>query len=410
MLIGFCVGAGLGLTANAFIPGSASVTWTIDHLTMPAGQIFLRLLFMLVVPVLFSALVMGVCELDTRHLGRLGLKTLAYTIVVSALAVGIGLFLVNVLAPGEGLPQTLREAAKHGPKIDVAKSPPDISLMGLIINMVPVNPVRSAADGDMVGLIIFSIAIGLGIQLVRSQATDTLKDAIQGLFDVAMRLIELVLKLAPLGIAALMFTATSRLGFALLRQLGAYVIVVILGLAIHMLVVYSLSVWALGRMSPITFFKGVRAAIATAFATASSNATLPTALKVADEELHLPTHVSRFVLTAGATMNQNGTALFEGVTVLFLAQLYGVELSMAQQVFVMGACIVAGIGTAGVPAGSLPVIAVILGALKIPVEGLGLILGVDRILDMCRTVLNVTGDLAAAVSVARGESEITPTA
>jgi DAACS family dicarboxylate/amino acid:cation (Na+ or H+) symporter len=172
---------------------------------------------------------------------------------------------------------------------------------------------------------------------------------------------------------------------------------------IHQFVVYSLSVKLLGGMSPMKFFRGIEEAMLTAFSTASSNATLPTTLRVAEENLKLPPSVSRFVLTIGSTANQNGTALFEGVTVLFLAQIYGVPLSITQQVMVVLVCILGGIGTAGVPAGSLPVVAMILGMVHVPVEGLGLILGVDRFLDMCRTTLNVTGDLAAAVVVSRGE-------
>jgi len=174
-------------------------------------------------------------------------------------------------------------------------------------------------------------------------------------------------------------------------------------LAIHQFVVYSISVWWLGGMSPIAFFRGVRAAMVTAFSTASSNATLPTALLVAEQNLKLPPHVSRFVLTLGSTANQNGTALFEGVTVLFLAQFYGVHLALAQQFMVVFICVLGGIGTAGVPAGSIPVVIMILGMVGIPPEGIGMILGVDRFLDMCRTTLNVTGDLAAAVVVSRGE-------
>jgi DAACS family dicarboxylate/amino acid:cation (Na+ or H+) symporter len=183
---------------------------------------------------------------------------------------------------------------------------------------------------------------------------------------------------------------------------------VLLGLGLHMFVVYSLSVRFLGGRNPLGFFRDSRLAILTAFSTSSSSATLPTALKVAEENLRLPRHVSRFVLTAGSAMNQNGTALFEGVTVLFLSQVYGVPLSLQEQAVVMFICVLAGIGTAGVPGGSIPVVAMILGLFKIPPEGLGLILGVDRFLDMCRTTLNVTGDLAAAVYVARGERSPEP--
>jgi DAACS family dicarboxylate/amino acid:cation (Na+ or H+) symporter len=189
------------------------------------------------------------------------------------------------------------------------------------------------------------------------------------------------------------------------RQLAAYVAVVLAGLALQQFGVYALSVRVLGGMRPLDFYRGVRPAMLTAFATSSSNATLPTTLLVAERELGLPTHVSRFVLTLGSTANQNGTALFEGVTVLFLAQFFGVELTLAQQVTVAFICVLGGIGTAGVPAGSIPVIAMILGLVGVPPEGIGLVLGVDRFLDMCRTVVNVTGDLAAAVAVARGEPQ-----
>ncbi len=218
----------------------------------------------------------------------------------------------------------------------------------------------------------------------------------------------MVISLAPYGVACLLFTLTSQLGYQILWQLARYVFVVLLALSIHQFVVYSLSVRLLGGMSPVRFFSGIQDAMIVAFSTASSNATLPTALEVAEEKLHLPPHVSRFVLTIGSTANQNGTALFEGITVLFLAQFYGVHLTIAQQALVVFICILGGIGTAGVPAGSIPVVAMILGLVGVPPEGIGLILGVDRFLDMCRTTLNVTGDLAAAVVVSRGEAHHTP--
>ncbi|HJX28799.1 MAG TPA: dicarboxylate/amino acid:cation symporter, partial [Thermoanaerobaculia bacterium] len=229
------------------------------------------------------------------------------------------------------------------------------------------------------------------------------QEAVEGLLDISMRLIDMVIAFAPVGVAALLFNLTAQLGYDVLGQLARYVGVVLLALAIHQFVVYSLAVKVLGGMSPLAFFKGIQEAMVTAFSTSSSNATLPTALRVAEEKLRLPPNVSRFVLTIGATMNQNGTALFEGVTVLFLAQFYGIPLTLTQQAMVVGICILGGIGTAGVPSGSIPVVAMILGLVGVPPEGIGLILGVDRLLDMCRTVLNVSGDLAAAVVVSRGE-------
>ncbi|WP_437767708.1 dicarboxylate/amino acid:cation symporter [Sorangium sp. So ce764] len=402
MLLGVAVGAAGGLTANAVAAGHPALTWIVDHITYPVGQIFLRLLFMLVLPILFSALVMGVCELDLKHVGRLGLRTLGYTAVVSSIAVLIGLVLVNLIRPGDGLPEAVRTLA-HGGGIKAATAPVDTSPVGMIIAMVPDNVVKAAAGGDVLAVITFSLLFGIALSLTQTDAAARLRECIQGLLDVSMRLIEGVLRFAAIGVGALLFTITSRMGIGIMQQLAAYVLTVLLGLGLHMFVVYSLSVRFLGGMSPVAFFRGSRTAIVTAFSTASSNATLPTALKVAEEELKLPPSVSRFVLTAGAAMNQNGTALFEGVTVLFLAQVYGVSLTFGQQATVMLISVLGGIGTAGIPAGSLPVIAMILGMLGIPPEGLGLVLGVDRFLDMCRTVINVVGDLAAAVFVSRDQ-------
>jgi DAACS family dicarboxylate/amino acid:cation (Na+ or H+) symporter len=404
MLIGIAAGLSCGLLARLLFPDHPVLAFTVDNLAMPIGKIFLRLLFMLVVPLLFSALVMGVCELDLRQLGRLGMKTLAYTVVVSTCAVLIGMVLVNTLRPGDSIADQVAHLKSSGSYVSAVPKPADKSAVDLIVEMVPDNPIKAAATGDMIGLIIFSLIFGIGLATTTGENAGKLKDTLAGLYDVMMRLIDAVLKLAPFGVGALLFSLGARLGFDLLKGLAAYVGVVLLGLALQMFVVYPITIYFLGRRNPIQFFKDVRLAMITAFSTASSSATLPTALKVAEEQLKLPKHVSRFVLTAGSAMNQNGTALFEGVTVLFLAQLSGVHLGLQQQAVVMFICVLGGIGTAGVPAGSLPVIAMILAMFGIPVEGLGLILGVDRFLDMCRTTLNVTGDLAAAVSLASGES------
>jgi len=346
---------------------------------------------------------MGVADLELRHLGRLGVRALGYTVVISTIAVLIGIGLVNLFRPGEGMSDEVRALARSSVFPKAAVAPGDTSPAALLVSIIPDNPVKAAASGDYLGLIFFALVFGIALGLTRTPAAERLKEAIAGLYDVTLVLINGVLKVAPFGVAALLFGLTARLGFDVLRQLAAYVGVVLLGLALHMFVVYSLSVRFFGGRNPLQFFRDVRMAAITAFSTASSNATLPTALKVAEQELRLPPNVARFVLTAGASMNQNGTALFEGVTVLFIAQLFGVHLGLEQQIVVMIICVLGGVGTAGVPAGSLPVIAMILGLFHIPPEGLGLILGVDRLLDMCRTTLNVVGDLAAAVYVARGE-------
>ena len=409
MLLGFAVGAGAGVLAHLFLDGTALLAGAIRYVGQPLGQIFLRLLFMLVVPLLFSALVLGIAGLgDLRGLGRIGIKTLVYTVCVSAIAVFLGVALVNILRPGDGMSEELRGrllagAGERAAAISQSANLPKTGLE-LLIAIVPDNPVKAAANGDMLAVMFFSLMVGVGAILAKTDATQRFLEAVQGLYDVTMRLIELVLLVAPIGVASLVFTLTAQLGYEILGQLARYVGVVVLALAIHQFGVYSLAVRYLGNMSPGRFFKGIEEAMITAFSTASSNATLPTAIRVAEENLKLPRSVSRFVLTLGSSANQNGTALFEGVTVLFLAQFYGIELSLAKQALVVGICVLGGIGTAGVPAGSLPVVALILGMVGIPAEGIGLILGVDRFLDMCRTTLNVTGDLAAAVVISKGEA------
>jgi Na+/H+-dicarboxylate symporter len=271
---------------------------------------------------------------------------------------------------------------------------------------VPDNIVAAASSNNTIlSVMFFALMMGIGMVLTRTEATETLKRGIQGLFDVSMTLIDMVIRLAPYAVACLMFNMTVVFGWDLLGKLAGYVAVVVAALALHMFVTYSLALKFIGGRSPMEFFRGVQEAMLLAFSTASSNATLPTALRVADEELRLPKRISRFVLTVGATANQNGTALFEGVTVIFLAQFFGVDLTLTQQVMVMFVCILGGIGTAGVPSGSLPVVALICAMVGVNPEGIGLILGVNHFLDMCRTTLNVTGDLAIAAMVSRGEAE-----
>jgi Na+/H+-dicarboxylate symporter len=408
VLIGALAGALLGALAFAFFRDSPGLDAFTRYVAQPVGQVFLRLLFMLVVPLLFSALALGVAGLgDVRALGRIGIRTLVYTVCVSIIAVLLGVVLVNIVGPGRGIPPELRarllaETADRVSSITAAK--PTATGVNLFVQIIPDNPIKAAANGDMLGWMFFSLMIGIGLCLTRTPAAERFQEALEGLYDVSMKLIDIVIRFSPIGVAALLFTLTSSLGYQILTQLGRYVFVVVLALAIHQFVVYSAILATLGRMSPWRFFKDVEEAMLVAFSTASSNATLPTALKVAEENLKLPSQVSRFVLTIGSTANQNGTALFEGVTVLFLAQFYNIPLTFAQQIMVVSICVLGGIGTAGVPAGSIPVVAMILGLVGVPLEGLGLILGVDRFLDMCRTTLNVTGDLVAAVVVSRGEA------
>lgn len=409
MLAGFIIGLSAGLWVNLMVGAETPWVQTLtSSVTGPIGQIFLGLLFMLVLPLLFSAIVVGVAEMgDLGSLGRVGWKTLAMTVVVSTIAVLIGLGLVNALRPGDGvdpaIAQQLLTQYAEGAEGIVSNAPASVDLGKFFLDLVPRNVFGAAADNQVLPFMVFAVFFGVGLVMVKSRATDQLQLAITGIFEVMMRLLRVVISLAPIAIACLMFNLAALFGWDLLARLAAFVGVAVGAMALHMFVVYPLVVLLFGGKNPFAFFAQVRDPMVVAFSTASSNATLPVSLRAAETELKLPRKIARFVLTVGATANQNGTALFEGVTVLFLAQFFGIELTISQQVMVMLVCILGGIGTAGVPAGSLPVIAMILAMVGVPAEGIGLILGVDRFLDMCRTTLNVTGDLVIATVVSRGE-------
>jgi DAACS family dicarboxylate/amino acid:cation (Na+ or H+) symporter len=405
MLAGLALGAALGVVAHAVWGRAPGLGRAVELFTEPLGALFLRALFMLVIPLIVSGLSLGIAGLgDIRRLGRIGLRTFVFTVASSLVAVLLGVLLVNVFRPGDGLsPEARARLLERAGTSSFAPAGAPRTGLDFLLGLVPSNIVRAMADGDMLAVMVFSLLLGTGLLLTPGRPARQLEEALQGLYDVVMRLLDLVIRTAPFAVACLLFSLTARLGWEVLQQLVAFVLVVLAALAIQLFGVYSLVLAWLGRRRPREFFRAVRAAMITAFSTASSNATLPTSLLVAERELGLPSHVSRFVLTVGSTANQHGTALFEGVTVLFLAQFYGVELPFGQQILVVLICVLGGIGTAGVPAGSLPVVAMILGMVGIPVEGIGMILGVDRFLDMCRTTLNVTGDLVAAVVVARDE-------
>jgi len=418
ILIGLVVGAVTGVVANWYAGGSGeNLTSFIKNFTEPIGQLFLNLLLMIVVPLVFSSLVVGVAGIgDIRKLGRIGFKSFAYCLVISAISVVIGLGLANTIKPGKRIAPEIAEKMQQQFGGDAAKrvedqkkadeaAKSDTPLMSVVKSIVPRNVLNSVSkeNPDMLHLMFFALIIGIATTLLPTQVSAPFVSFMEGLFAITTKIIDIVMKLAPYAVACLIFTNVARFGIELLGTLGWFVATVLLGLSIHMFGVYSLSVWLLSKLNPIDFFRRVRTVILTAFSTSSSNATLPTALRVSEKNLGVPKEINSFVLTVGATANQNGTALYEGVTVLFLAQLAGVELSLAQQLTVVYLAILGGIGTAGVPSGSIPFIIGILAMIGINPALIAIILGVDRILDMCRTTLNVVGDLTAATFVARSE-------
>jgi dicarboxylate/amino acid:cation (Na+ or H+) symporter, DAACS family len=416
ILIGLVAGALIGGTLNSvFGAGAPQLTFVADHITNPIGQLFLRLLLLLVVPLVFSSLVVGIAGLgDLRRIGRIGVKSLVYTVIISAISVLIGLVLANTIKPGKRIsPEVSEQLAARYSKDAVervesavggAKST-DTPLLKAVKTVIPTNVFYSVGreTPDMLALMFFALFLGICLTMIPSETAAPLISVLDAVFNAVQAGIQIVMRLAPYAVFCLLFTMTARFGFELLLSLGWFVLTVLLGLALHMFGVYSLSVALLSRINPILFFKRIKTAMITAFSTSSSNATLPTALRVSEENLGVPRDINSFVLTVGATANQNGTALYEGVTVLFLAQLAGVDLSIAQQLMVVYLAILGGIGTAGVPSGSIPFIIIVLAQIGVNPALIAIILGVDRILDMCRTTLNVVGDITIATYVARSE-------
>lgn len=406
ILLGLLLGAVAGSVARLAAGDAGWLPRVVENLAQPVGQVFLRFLLMAVVPLVFASITLGVAGVgDLRRVGRLGARTIAYFLLSTALSVVTGLLLVHLVRPGAGMDPATRRAlvaSYRGEAEGIAAREVDLGVE-MLVEIVPRNPVRAAADLDMLGLIFFSLVFGAALASLPRERAEPMVRVVQALGDVVLRIIDFAMRLAPVGVFALIFVVTARFGWDLLGQLGVYVAVVIAGLALHGAVGLSALVWLLGGMSPATFWRRSRASLLTAFSTSSSNATLPTNIAVAERELGIDPRVAGFVLPLGATMNMNGTALYEGVTALFLAQVFGVELSLAQQGVVVLLSVVTAIGAAGVPGGSLPLLMVVLATVGVPPEGIAIILGVDRLLDMSRTTLNVAGDLSAAVYVARAE-------
>jgi DAACS family dicarboxylate/amino acid:cation (Na+ or H+) symporter len=409
IFIGLAVGTIGGLAANLLAPHAGWVGFIAINVTQPIGSLFLRLLFILVPPLLFSAVISGIAAVrDLDTLRRLAVRACAYMICATMLAVLIGLAAVNLFRPGDGIdPSVARQliaSAQNTPSILAAGESSRIGLTALV-DLVPFNVLGAAAQGNLIGVVVLALLFGIGLLLVQTDGTRQIMTTVEGLFQVGMRLIELVMRLAPIAVACFMFDLTLVFGWSLLPNLGAYIGVVLLALLLHVAIVCSGIVWIGGGMRPSLFFRAVQEAAFVAFFTASSHATLPTSLKVAEDRLKLPSGLARFLLGIGTSANQAGTAIYQSVTVVFLTQALGVQLSLSQQFTVFAICTLGGIGTAGVPAGSLPVVAMILAIVGVPAEVIGLVLGVDRLLDMCRTVVNVTGDLAIAAAVARERQE-----
>jgi DAACS family dicarboxylate/amino acid:cation (Na+ or H+) symporter len=405
ILIGLVAGAVMGVTANLTVGESVGLERFIGLITDPIGRIWLNALIMVVIPLVISTLATGVAGLGSvAKVGWIGGLTLMTFLSLTAIAATLGLIMVNAIQPGAGLDPELRTRLMQTYETEstaaMAVAEGGVSI-DLLVNMVPRNPVRAAADFNMLGVIFFSLMMGVAMTRLSEEKAKPVLDFLRSLAYIAIAIIEMVMMVAPLAVACLVFSVTGRFGLDILVSLATYVVTVVAGLGIFMAVVYPLALKFVAGRSPAAFFREAWIVIVTAFSTSSSNATLPTTLRVAEEKLGVPNEVAGFVVPLGATMNMNGTALFEGVTVLFIAQVFGIDLALNEQILVVLMSVVVAIGTAGVPGGSIPLLMIVLSMVGAPMEGIAIVLGIDRILDMCRTTTNVTGDLVTSTIVAR---------
>lgn len=425
ILIGLFVGVFFGLLANIFLNGNKDIQWLVSNIAYPVGQLFLRLIFMIIIPLIFSAIVLGVADFrDLNKIGRVGGKVLLFTVVITAISVMIGMTVVNIVQPGSGITEDKRAALTQVITnnqtvtniITTAKE--SKSFLQIIVDIIPRNPFAEIVDyldpnyrgGGLLAIMFFALIFGIALAVSDRGKTEALTKTLQGVYEVVMKIIDFAMRFAPYGVAALVFSTASQLGLQMIGILLKYVLVVLFALSLHFLFTYGAIIKYVVKRSPKEFFKGISEVIITAFSTSSSNATLPTSIRVSVDNLKLDKDITNFVLTIGATANQNGTALYEGITVLFLAQFYGIDLSLAQQLIVVFLSILAGVGTAGVPGGSLPLVVMVLQTIGVPAEGIGIILGVDRVLDMSRTVVNVSGDIVLASWVDASENKRLPSA
>ncbi len=408
ILLGLFLGAAAGVAANLFAHDHPALLWIVDNVAYPIGQVFLRLLFMIVVPLIFCSISLGVASLgDLGKVGRIGGKTLAFFLLTTGLAAILGLTLVNLVRPGESLDVGTRTAllAEYADEASEKTAQAATSNFGVntFVNIIPRNPVDAAARGDMLAVIFTALIFGIALTRIAIDRAAPVMRVLEGIGDTIMVVIDLAMRIAPFGVFGLIFSVTAKFGFEVLQSLALYVIMVLAALAFHQFVILPTLARVLAGINPITFLKRARAVMITAFSTSSSNATIPTNMEVAQRNFGVPKQIAGFVIPLGATMNMNGTALFEGMTVLFLAQVFGLDLSLAQQAMVVGMCVITAVGAAGVPGGSIPLLVMVLIMVGIPGEGIALILGVDRILDMSRTVPNVTGDLLTSIVITKSE-------
>jgi Na+/H+-dicarboxylate symporter len=410
ILIGLIGGVVAGVGANLL---GIEALQTLFAAIEPLGTGWIRLITMIVIPLVVASLLVGTASLgDLRKVGRIGGKTLVYYMATTAIAVTIGLVLSQALQPGSRIDPATRDAlsaqfaGQAATSMTLAAEKP--SMVETLLNMIPRNPIQAAANMDLLPLIVFTIIFGAAISMIQEDRRKSVLTFFEGVNDASMVVIDWVMKLAPYAVFALIAGIVSRFGLDLLKSLLIYSLVVVAGLLLHLVITYGGAARFLAKVNPIAFFKSIRAVPLIAFSTSSSNATLPITMETAERDVGVSKEVSSFVLPLGATINMDGTALYQAVAVMFIAQIYGIPLGFGEQLTVVLTATLASVGAAGVPSAGIITLIIVLQSVGLgdKVEaGIALILGVDRILDMMRTAVNVTGDLTASAVIARSEGE-----
>ncbi|MHC4595875.1 MAG: dicarboxylate/amino acid:cation symporter [Planctomycetota bacterium] len=406
ILIGLLAGVVVGILANQL-----GFSDFVSNYIKPIGSAFFRLISMVVVPLVFASLLVGTTSLnDIRKLGRIGIKTVAYYLCTTIIAISIGLLLANTLRPGEGLSQEARTkliqngSEQTGTPAETAVKRP--TMKDTLLNIIPTNPVQAFVEGRMLQIIFFALLTGICLSLIGSERSQPVINFFEAINEVMVQMVHIIMKIAPYGVFALISAVIADFGLSILFLLLKYSAVVIAGLALHVTIVYSLAIRIFSKQKIRTFFKGIRPAQLIAFSSGSSSATLPVTMECAERDLGVSRQICSFALPLGATINMDGTALYQGVSTVFIAQVYGMGLTVTQQLIVVLIATLASIGAAGTPGAGVITLAIVLKSIGVPVEGIAIILGAERILDMCRTVVNVTGDASCAVVVASSEGEL----
>ncbi|MFN0006833.1 MAG: dicarboxylate/amino acid:cation symporter [Planctomycetota bacterium] len=419
ILAGLVLGAVVGAVANSISARSDSaksaVEFLADAIAHPIGQVFLRLLFLVVVPLVFASLATGVANLgDLRKLGRIGARTMAFFFLTTAFSAVLGIFLMDAIRPGSGFDAGTREtlmrtfagdAAKYQAAAPIGQTQGVLGIVNLVLDsFLPRNILDAVVKMQMLPLIALALLFGAALTAMSKDRREPMVRWLETVAEAMVGIVGFAMKLAPYAVFCLIFSVVARFGLELLQKLALYVAIVLAAYVVQLFVLYPVLIRALSGRRPVEFLKKCIPIMATALSTSSSNATLPTSLRVAEKDLGIRPTVAGFVLPLGATMNMNGTALFEGALVLFVAQVFGIELSIQKQVLVVLLCVFSAIGAAGVPGGSLPLIMIVMAQVGVPPDGIAIVLGVDRILDMGRTVVNVMGDVVCSAYIEKSEA------